>query len=371
VTNGVTPRRFIAVSNPSLARLITGSIGERWMTDLQELQKLEPFAGDAAFRAETARIKRANKERLADHIQRATGHPIDPDTLFDVQVKRIHEYKRQLLNVLHILTLYQRILAGTMPEARRTFVFAGKAAPSYFLAKLIIRLINDVGDVVRRHPEASKWLAVVFVPDFNVKVAERIYPAADLSEQISLAGKEASGTGNMKLAMNGALTIGTLDGANVEIREQVGAELFYLFGLTADEAYAVQHDGYRPSDVARRDPELNSVLELIASGQLAHGHAERYAPLVRSLLDHDEYLVLADYRAYITAQERVSHDFGDRDAWTRRTIETIARMGHFSSDRSIDDYCRRIWHVSRVSIAPPASESTASSAAEARGTKPA
>jgi starch phosphorylase len=353
VTNGVTPRRFMALANPELARLICDAIGDRWLTQLEQLSALEPLAEDATFRSEFQHIKQRNKTRLAEHLRHSTGADLDPSTLFGVQVKRMHEYKRQVLNLLHVITLYQRIRSGVLPSTRRAFVFAGKAAPGYFMAKLVIRLIHDVADVIRRDAQARKWLTIVFIPDFNVKVAELIYPAADLSEQISTAGKEASGTGNMKLAMNGALTIGTLDGANVEIRERVGAENFYLFGLRADEVQARKLEGYRPREVAREDDELHAALELLGSGHFSSGQSERYAPLLRSLLDHDEYLVLADYRAYVEAQQRVSFDYRDADAWTRRAVLTVARMGHFSSDRSIREYCRNIWHAQPVPIDPP------------------
>ena len=350
VTNGVTPRRFIALANPGLAALITRAIGDHWLVDLEELTELEPLAHDAAFRDAFRRVKQANKRVLAEHVERHTQLALDPDTLFSVQVKRIHEYKRQVLNLLHVITLYQRIRSGATPSSPRTFVFAGKAAPGYFMAKLVIRLIHDVAAVIQRDPEARRWLRVAFVPDFNVKIAERIYPAADLSEQLSTAGKEASGTGNMKLSLNGALTIGTLDGANVEIRQRVGAEGFYVFGLQADEVRAAKFAGHRPRELAERDPELRATLELLGSGHFCPGEPERYAPLLRSLLDHDEYLVLADYRSYVQAQQRASDDYCDRDAWTRRTIASVARMGYFSSDRSIRDYCRDIWHVPPVAI---------------------
>ena len=350
VTNGVTPRRFLALANPGLARLITEAVGDGWQIDLDQLRKLEPLADDAAFRDAFRRVKQENKRLLAEHVKLATGLDLDPDTLVSVQVKRIHEYKRQVLNLLHVITSCLRIQAGVMPAARRTFVFAGKAAPGYFMAKLVIRLIHDVAEWVRLDPVARQWISVVFVPDFNVKIAERIYPAADLSVQISTAGKEASGTGNMKLSLNGALTIGTLDGANVEIREHVGAENFYLFGLTADEVREIKARGYRPKELVERDAELRAVLDLIESGHLSGGDRERYAPLIHSLLGWDEYMVLSDYRAYVEAEEQVSRDFCDSGPWTRRAILTVARMGHFSSDRSIRDYCRDIWSVSPVDI---------------------
>jgi starch phosphorylase len=353
VTNGITPRRFLALANPGLARLIRDAIGERWLVDLEELRRLEPLADDAAFRSEFARVKLANKRALVELTRRAIGFDLDPDALFGVQVKRMHEYKRQLLHVLHIVALYHRILNGAAPSAPRNFVLAGKAAPGYAMAKLVIRLVNDVAQVIQRDPRARASLRVAFIPDFNVKVAERIYPAADLSEQLSTAGKEASGTGNMKLSLNGALTIGTLDGANVEIRERVGAENFYLFGLSAEEVRDRKHAGYRPWEIEAADSELHAALELIASGRFSDGDTERYAPLIRSLRERDEYLVLADYRAYLDAQERVSRDYVDRDAWTRRAVQTVARMGYFSSDRSIREYCEQIWKVSAVSVLPP------------------
>lgn len=350
VTNGVTPRRFLALANPGLARLITEAIGDGWQVHLDQLRKLEPMASDAAFRADFRRAKQENKRLLAEHVKLATGLDLDPDTLVSVQVKRIHEYKRQVLNLLHVITSCLRIKDGVFPATRRTFLFAGKAAPGYFMAKLVIRLVHDVAEWVQHEPVARQWISVVFVPDFNVKIAERIYPAADLSVQISTAGKEASGTGNMKLSLNGALTIGTLDGANVEIREQVGAENFYLFGLTADEVREAKARGYRPRELAEQDAELRAVLDLIGSGQLAGGDRERYAPLVHSLLGWDEYMVISDYRAYVEAEEQVAMDFCDSEAWARRAILTVARMGYFSSDRSIRDYCRDIWSVSPVDI---------------------
>ena len=354
VTNGVTPRRFIALSNPGLASLITDALGSGWLTDLDALRGLEPLAQDAAFVQAWKRVKLANKQRLSEHVTRVLGLELDPSTLFDVQVKRIHEYKRQVLNVLHVLTLLQRIGRGQLPRVRRTVIFAGKAAPGYFMAKLVIRLIHAVADALRRDAEARKWLRVKFIPDFNVKIAEKIYPAADLSEQISTAGKEASGTSNMKLSLNGALTIGTLDGANVEIRERVGADNFFLFGLTTDEVQRLKSDGYRPWQLPEHDPELRGVIDLIGSGALSDGHAERYAPLVRSLLDHDEYCVLADYRAYLDAQAKVEEAFLDPDAWARRAIQTVARMGYFSSDRSVREYAELIWRVPAAPVGPPA-----------------
>jgi starch phosphorylase len=271
---------------------------------------------------------------------------VNPESLFDVLAKRLHEYKRQHLNVLHILTLYLKLKRDPQAEVpARTFVFGAKAAPGYTMAKLIIKLINSVADVVRQDPAVRERLSVVFFPDYNVKNAQHIYPAADLSEQISTAGKEASGTGNMKFALNGALTIGTLDGANVEIREEVGAENFFLFGLNADEVHELKSRGYRPHDYYAQNGTLREVIDFIASGALAGGDTGLFRPLVDNLLWHDPFLVLADYQAYIEAQERVSALWLDPVAWTRKSILNVARMGKFSSDRSIRDYCQQVWHV--------------------------
>jgi starch phosphorylase len=346
VTNGVTPRRFVAVSNPGLTQLISARIGEGWLSDLDRLRALEAFADNAEFQKQWRDAKLANKRRLSALIAERTGIDVAPESLFDVQVKRIHEYKRQHLNVFHILALYLRLRRDPQADVpARTFVFGGKAAPGYFMAKRIIKLVTAVGDVVNDDPQVRGRLKVVFFPDFNVKNAHFIYPAADLSEQISTAGKEASGTGNMKFSMNGALTIGTLDGANVEIREEVGAENFFLFGLTADEVEAQKARGYRPRDHYERDASLREVIDFIASGALTHGDREVFAPLVSNLLDHDPFLVLADYAAYIEAQGRVSALWADPRAWTRQSILNTARMGKFSSDRSIRDYCARVWKI--------------------------
>jgi starch phosphorylase len=345
-TNGVTPRRFLVLSNPRLTELITGRIGDRWINHLEELRRLEPLAEDAAFRREWREVKRHNKAVLADLVRARTGVGLDLDTLFDVQVKRLHEYKRQLLNLLHIVTLYNRTrrdpAAFTQP---RTFIFGGKAAPGYYLAKLIIKLINSVADVVNGDPAVNGRLKVVFFPNFNVKSAHRIYPGAELSEQISTAGLEASGTGNMKFAMNGALTIGTLDGANIEIRDEVGAENFFLFGLTAAEVLDRKSRGYRPRDVYEADAELREVIDQIGSGVFSPDVPGLFQPLVDSLVNWDEYLLLADYRSYVACQERVSRAYADQEGWTRMSILNVARIGYFSSDRSIREYCRDIWNV--------------------------
>jgi len=276
---------------------------------------------------------------------------VDPGALFDIQVKRIHEYKRQHLNVLHIVTLYQRLRQNPqLTIVPRCFIFGGKAAPGYHMAKLIIRLINGVAEVVNNDPTVGDRLKVVFFPDFNVKNAHTIYPAADLSEQISTAGKEASGTGNMKFMLNGALTIGTLDGANVEIREEAGAENFFLFGLTAEEVAALKAGGYRPRDYYARDAELRGALDLIGSGAFSRGDPNLFRPLLDHLLEHDEYLVLADYRAYVDAQSEVERAFRDPERWTRMSILNTARAGKFSSDRAIREYCDKIWNVRPVRI---------------------
>lgn len=346
VTNGVTPRRFVGVANPGLTRLISDRIGEGWLKDLSELRQLESFVEDTGFRSQWKEVKQANKRRLAALMAERTGVVVSPDSLFDVQVKRIHEYKRQHLAVLHILTLYLRLRrepSAEMPD--RTFIFGGKAAPGYFLAKRIIRLITTVGDLVNADPVVGGRLRVVFFPDFNVKNAQLIYPAADLSEQISTAGKEASGTGNMKFSLNGALTIGTLDGANVEIREEVGEENFFLFGMTVDDVHRRQAAGYRARDFFEQDATLREVIEFVASGALAPGEPGLFDPIVENLLGPDPFFVLADYRAYIEAQEKVSALWRQPDDWTRRSILNAARMGKFSSDRSIRDYCERVWGI--------------------------
>lgn len=351
VTNGVTPRRFLALSNPGLRQLLNEKIGDGWITDLYKLRGLEAHVDDPAFRERWREVKRANKGRLAEYVHTATGIELDPTWMFDIQVKRIHEYKRQHLNALHIITQYLRLktIPGyTMPP--RAFIFGGKAAPGYFLAKRIIKLITAVGDVVNADPEVNRFMRVVFLPNFNVQNAHLIYPAANLSEQISTAGKEASGTGNMKFMINGALTIGTLDGANVEIREEAGPENFFLFGLTEDEVQAVKDNGYRPLDYVERDPELAAVLELIREGAFTHGDTQVLAPLVDSLIHHDPFLVLADYRAYVDCQDRVSAAWLDGDTWARMSILNSARSGKFSSDRAIAEYCDEIWNVGPMTV---------------------
>ncbi len=346
VTNGVTPRRWIAVSNPRLTSLLNESIGKRWITDLYSLKKLEKLVDDSGFRQAWRKVKEKNKRDVAAMALRAEDLLIDPQAMFDVQVKRIHEYKRQHLNVLHIITLYNRIKTDPNIEITpRIFVFGGKAAPGYFMAKRIIKLINSVAEVVNSDPDVRDRLKVFFVPNYNVKIGHIVYPMTDLSEQISQAGMEASGTGNMKFSMNGALTIGTLDGANVEIREEVGADNFFLFGLNVEEVMALRADGYSPMDYYRNNEELKGVIDLIASGHFSHGDRELFRPIVDSLLYDDQYTLFADYQDYIDTQQRVGEVFADEERWTRMSILNVARMGKFSSDRSISDYNRKIWDV--------------------------
>jgi glycogen phosphorylase len=350
-TNGVTPRRFMVLSNQPLAKLITDRIGPSWIRNLDELRKLEAFVDEPEFQKQWRQIKQDRKQELSVYIQNQYGLTVDPTSMFDIQAKRIHEYKRQHLNVLHIIALYNRIKANPDAEITpRTFLFGGKAAPGYYMAKLIIKLINSVGDIVNRDPDVRGRLKVLFMKNFNVKFAQRVYPAADLSEQISTAGKEASGTGNMKFALNGSLTIGTLDGANVEIREEVGAENFFLFGMTAEEVYAKRAAGYQPMDYYNSSPELKLAIDRISSGFFSHGDGEIFKPLVDLLLHQDPYFVLADFVPYIECQDQVSLAYRDQDRWTRMSILNAARMGKFSSDRSIRDYCNEIWDVKPVPV---------------------
>lgn len=345
-TNGVTPRRFLALANPGLRELLDRTVGEGWLTDLGRLRGLEPFVDDAAFRHEWRDIKRNNKSRLARYIHSVSGVELNPDWMFDVQVKRIHEYKRQHLNVLHIVALYHRLKQNPgLSIPQRAFIFGGKAAPGYFLAKRIIKLINAVGETVNADPEVNRFLKVAFVPNFNVQNAHMIYPAADLSEQISTAGKEASGTGNMKFMINGALTIGTLDGANVEMRDEVGPENFFLFGLTEQQVEAVKANGYRPADYIDGNDELRAVLDLIAGGTFSRGDTEVFRPLVDNLRYNDPFLVCADYASYLDCQQQVSAAWQDRESWTKMSILNTARSGKFSSDRAITEYCDEIWDV--------------------------
>lgn len=349
VTNGVTPRRWLALSNPELTDLISDRIGDGWVKDLDQLKKLEKFSTDKEFQKDWHQVKLTKKKQFAEIVEKKTGVIINPESIYDIQVKRMHEYKRQHLNVLHIINLYNSLKENTPSNFQpRTFMFGGKAAPGYFMAKLIIKLITSVADVINNDKDVADLLKVVFLPDFNVSLAQKVYPAADLSEQISTAGKEASGTGNMKFALNGALTIGTMDGANIEIREEVGKENFFLFGLRADEVQELKDSGYVPHRYYDDNPSLKMVLDQIKDGKFSNGDKELFQPIVSSLLEHDPFMLLADYQSYIDCQKEVGKAYGDRERWTEMSILNVARMGKFSSDRSIEDYCSKIWHVEPV-----------------------
>ncbi|MDP8214788.1 MAG: glycogen/starch/alpha-glucan phosphorylase [Candidatus Euphemobacter frigidus] len=351
ITNGVTPRRFMRLANPRLSALISEKIGEGWLTDLDQLKLLEQFVEDADFRGAWRAVKHQNKRELADLIRQTTGVEADPDSIFDVMAKRLHEYKRQHLKALHIITLYQHLKADPSAEiVPRTFIFAAKAAPGYRMAKLIIKLINNIGEVVNHDPDLAGRLKVVFLPNFNVTLAQEIYPAADISEQISLAGKEASGTGNMKFALNGALTTGTMDGANIEIRELVGPDNFFLFGLTADEVFTLKESGYNPRDYYESNPELRRAIDAIADGTFSQGDRGLFLPIVDELLQRDEYLLLADYASYLKCQTRAAWAYRDAERWTRMSILNSARCGFFSSDRAIRQYCADIWRVEPLRV---------------------
>jgi len=353
-TNGITQRRWLKMSNPALSALIDEYVGEGWTKDLYQLQKLRELASDAKLLARWQEVKRSNKEALCRYIQKHNDIEVDPDSLFDVQVKRMHEYKRQLLNVLHIITLYNRIKDNPKaPVVPRTFIFGGKAAPAYAAAKLTIRLINAVAAVVNRDPDVAGRIKVVFLANYGVSLAESIFPAADLSEQISTAGTEASGTGNMKFALNGALTIGTLDGANIEIMEEVGRENIFIFGLTAQGVAELRSRGYNPREYYNGNKQLKRVIDMIASGFFSPAAPELFTPLTDGLLNlGDHYMLLADYASYIACQDEVSALFQDRDEWARRAVLNTAGMGKFSSDRTIQEYAREIWGITPVDIRP-------------------
>ncbi len=345
-TNGVTPRRWLMLSNPPLAALLDETLGQGWHTDLNELTGLEKFLGDASFLEQWRKRKEQAKGRLSEYILRTMDITLNPASMFDAQVKRIHEYKRQHLMALHILALYCQIKSGAVKDATpRTFLFGGKAAPGYKMAKLIIKLICTVADLVNGDPDTRKLLHVVFVPDYSVSVGQRIYPAADLSEQISTAGKEASGTGCMKFMMNGAAAIGTLDGANIEIREAVGTENFFLFGLTAPEIMDMKAKGYRPRDYYEKDALLREVLDGLGDGKFSRGDRDLFRPLLDELLNLDTYMVLADFQPYLKAQSEAGTVFQDIDRWSKISVLNTARSGTFSSDRAIRQYCEDIWKV--------------------------
>jgi len=347
-TNGVTPRRWLLKANPGLSDIITGAIGDGWITDLAKLRQLEPFAHDAAFQESFRKVKRQNKERLCQVIERINGVTINPETLFDVQTKRIHEYKRQLLNVMHIIHEYLCLVEEHRePAVPRTYIFGGKAAPGYWQAKQIIKLIHNVGDVIHNDPRAREWMRVVFVPDYRVSLAEKIIPAADLSEQISAAGTEASGTGNMKFAMNGALTIGTLDGANIEIRQEVGEENMYIFGLTIGEIEEMRRTGsYNPWEHYNRYPEIRQVLDALRDDRFSPKEPGLFRWInERFLNEGDFYYHLADFPQYLAAQSQAGEDYRNQDVWTQKAVLNVARIGIFSSDRTILEYARDIWGI--------------------------
>jgi len=350
ITNGITPRRWLLKTNPKLSELITSRIGKAWVNDLSELKKLEPLSEEPEFRKQFRDVKYANKERLAAIIKMRLKVSVDPSSLFDVHTKRIHEYKRQLLNVLHVVTRYNRLRQGRSSElVPRTVIFAGKAAPGYAMAKLIIKLIHSVGDVVNNDPAMHNALKVVFIPDYNVSNAEKIIPACDLSEQISTAGTEASGTGNMKFGLNGAHTIGTLDGANIEMRDEIGAENFFIFGMTAAEVAALEAKGYNPWDVYNTNEELRQALDMINSGFFSPNAPDRFRPLFDALTGYgDHYMLLADYASYVSCQERVDALYRDPEEWSRKAILNVAGMGKFSSDRTIREYAETVWKVKAV-----------------------
>jgi starch phosphorylase len=350
-TNGVTPRRWMLFANPPLADVITGRLGRGWIVNLDQLERLRELTDDAGFHEELQTVKEGNKVALANYIQRTNGVHVDPTSIFDVHVKRIHEYKRQLLNCLHIVALYQSIKRNPdVDVVPRTFIFGGKAAPGYATAKLHIKLINDVASIVNDDPAMRDRLKVVFLANYNVSLAELIIPGADVSEQISMAGKEASGTGNMKFAMNGALTIGTLDGANIEIRDAVGAANFFLFGLTAEEVKGLDRQGYYPGEYLERSERLRDAIDLIGSGFFSPGEPDRFASVVEHLHRLDTYKSCADFEDYVRAQREVSTLYRDKTAWTTAVANNLAMVGRFSSDRTIKEYASEIWGVEPVTV---------------------
>ena len=352
ITNGITPRRWLMQANPPLSALITNTIGPGWTLNLYDLRLLEPHAENQTFRASWRKVKRENKKRLAEYILAETGIAVDADSMFDIQTKRIHEYKRQLLNVLHVITLYNRMRKE--PRAKyvpRTVIIAGKAAPGYYMAKLLIKLVHSVADVVNNDPATKGRLKLVFLPNYNVSQAEKVVAAADVSEQISTAGMEASGTGNMKFALNGAAIVGTLDGANVEIRDEVGERNIFIFGLTEDEVQGLRASGYNPWHFYHSDPELREAVDMISSGRFSPDERDLFRPITQSILDQgDYYMVLSDYRAFINIQDEVDRAYRDIEGWTRRSILNTARMGKFSSDRAVKEYAEQIWGLGQVGI---------------------
>lgn len=351
VTNGITPRRWIRAANPELSKLITSKIGEDWIKDLSQLRKLEQFVDDADFRKKWRDVKMHNRKMLIDYIRNENGIEVNPDSMFDVQVKRFHEYKRQLLNVLHVITLYNRIKDNpNIKMVPRTVIFGGKAAPAYYAAKMVIKLINSVADVVNNDPDVGDKLKVVFLKNYSVTLAEKIIPASDLSEQISVAGLEASGTGNMKFAANGALTIGTMDGANIEIREEVGEDNIFIFGLLAEEVVELKAKGYNPRKYYDSNPSLKRVIDMIASNYFNPKEPGIFNDMINGLMNVDYYCVFADYQSYIDTQDRVAQEFLNKEEWTKKSIYNVARIGKFSSDRAVSEYARKIWNVKPVKL---------------------
>ena len=354
-TNGVTQRRWVLKANPALSDLITSKIGKSWITDLYQLKGLEKFVDDKEFIKEWQKIKAENKKVLAKIIKKDTGIDVDPNSMFDVQVKRLHEYKRQLLNVLQIIHLYIELKSSNDAELKknfvpRTFIFGAKAAPGYYMAKLIIKLINNVANIINNDPDIENKIKVVFLPNYRVSLAEKIFPASDLSEQISTAGKEASGTGNMKFALNGALTIGTLDGANVEIRNEVGKENIFIFGLTVEQVEELKAKGYVPADYYKSNPKLKKVIDLISCGFFSPENPGMFQPIIDSLMQRDEYLLFADFDYYVEAQKAVSEVYKDQTKWTKMAIYNVARMGFFSTDRTMKEYADDIWKIEPTEI---------------------
>jgi starch phosphorylase len=349
-TNGISQRRWLKVCNHGLSDLITEHIGEEWVTDLYQLEKLEPLADDPQFQKKWLSVKKENKKRLAAYIEKNLSVKVNPDSIFDCMVKRIHEYKRQLLNILHVIAEYNRLKANpSMSYHPRTYIFAGKAAPAYHMAKLIIKLINSAGDVVNTDPDISGRIKVVFIPNYGVTLGEMIFPAAEISEQISTAGMEASGTGNMKFALNGAVTVGTLDGANIEIMREVGEENIVIFGLKADEVEDLRKKGYNPRDIYNANPEIQKCLDQIRDGVFSRGDRSLFKPVLDALLDYgDYYLVLRDFDAYMKTHEKIDELYRDQKKWARMSILNTARMGFFSSDRTIAEYAKEIWNIQPV-----------------------
>lgn len=351
VTNGITPRRWICAANPELSKLITSKIGEEWVRDLSQLKLLEKYVDDPAFRKKWREVKMHNRRLLIDYIKNENGIEVNPDSMFDVQVKRFHEYKRQLLNVLHVITLYNRIKDNPkIKMVPRTVIFGGKAAPAYYAAKMVIKLINSVADVVNNDPDVGDKLKVVFLKNYSVTLAEKIIPASDLSEQISVAGLEASGTGNMKFAANGALTIGTMDGANIEIREEVGEENIFIFGLLAEEVVELKAKGYNPRTYYESNPSLKRVVDMIASNSFNPKEPGIFNDMINGLLNVDYYCVFADYQSYIDTQDKVAREFLNQEEWTKKSIYNVARIGKFSSDRAVSEYAKKIWNVKPVKL---------------------